>query len=168
MKFKNFIQEMEDNIIVDPLSVIKKSLAEMSPEELDDFGVWLIDELFDNIEEEDELDYDSIIELIQDLTSEDLEYIVHMLDYDEYDDDNNFDVSEAKFKAKNRNKKKTKRFQKSKAQFRAGKAKRKKANRANKADRKKYYRANKNKIKKYSKSYNKAVKSGKHNKKIRR
>jgi hypothetical protein len=176
MKFKNFLTEIESedaNDIVDSLSIIKKELAQMDQEELTDFGDWLVDEIADTEDDYDDDLYtlDSIMEIINQLTSEDLQYVVYMLgdvDDDEDEVDHYDSVEEAKFKAKNRNRKKNKKFSLSKAQFRAGKAARAKKNRQTRGARKKNYRKNKVKLKKYNKSYNKAVKSGQHIKKIRR
>jgi len=144
MKFKQFVTEIEaenENDIIDSLSVIKKELAQYTPEELIDFGYWLHDELFDDNDEEEfvYLDYDGIIELISELTSEDLEYVVYMMDSDSEEGSDEIDhyantdsVEEGvKFKAKNRNKIKTKRFTVSKAQFRAGKHLEKEARKTN-------------------------------------
>lgn len=179
MKFKKFIVE-EENDITNALSLISKELALYTSEELKDFGEWLEDEIgLDSDEEEFEnYNFDTIIEIISNLNSEDLDYIQYMMkdadaddeNYDHYasvDDSVDEGVS-VKFKAKDRNKKKNKKFTLSKAKFRAGKANRKKDNRKNKAKKKKAYRKNKVKLKKYNKSYNAAVKSGKHNKKVRR
>ena len=187
MKFKVFLTELEndDSDITDALTVIKNELALYSPEELEDFGEWLQDSLdidFDDDDDDDdeddsELDYNDIIEIISELDDDDLNYVMYMMEpaenNGEYDPSGNplSDIDEGvsrRFKAKNRNKSRTKRFTLSKAKFRAGKANRKKDNRKNKVKRKMYYRKNKIKIKKYDKSYSDAVKSGKHFKKIRR
>jgi len=184
MKFRQYLKEIEDESGYDlptALSDIQKRVAELEPEELIDFGEWLEDEMGDEYDEEEfgELnDYNSIIAVINEFDADDLQYILYMMDDDDDDDidvagidsdDDDIDESVSiKFKAKNRNRKKTKRFTLNKAQFRAQKANRKKANRENRADRKKNYRKNKVKLKKYDKSYNAAVKSGKHFKKIRR
>jgi len=195
MKFKQFLREEfeGDNetitkgieTIESPLSKIKTILSTMDSHELNEFGFWLYNEVFDddniedddddddNIEDDDDdddddddFDYDEIVELITSLDSEDLSYVLYMLEDDE--DDEEIDEVAVKFLAKNRNHKKNKKFTLSKAKFRAGKAARKKENRKNKIQRKKNYRRNKIKIKKYQKSYNAAVKSGKHIKKVRR
>ena len=151
-----------------------------------------------DVEEDGVLDnYNSIISVINQLDADDLDYILYMMqpastDLDpngvvepdgnidpdvEYDPNgeltynNGSEIGEGvaiKFKAKNFNKIKTKRFTLSKAKFRAQKAARKKDNRANRAARRQNYRKNKIKIKKYEKSYNAAIKAGKHFKKIRR
>jgi hypothetical protein len=177
MRFKNFLTEIEAedaNDIIDGLSIIKKELAQMDPEELEDFIDWLLDEMADEDDDvydnDDIYTLDNVMGLINQLSSEDLRYVVYMLgevdeedlDYDEVDES----IS-VRFTSKQKNRKKNKRFSLSKAQFRAGKAARAKKNRQNKSVRKKNYRKNKVKLKKYNKSYNKALKTG-HNKKIRR
>jgi len=206
MKFKNFLQEIKAlgaSEIVTSLSVIQRNLAEMTPEELDEFGEWLENELDPDdydIEIDGPLDnFNSIISVINDLDSEDLDYINYMMG-DANDDDSNVtdsdnngnDVSVAalqtnmepgdvaaaqgkvtevvsrKFKTKNFNKRKTKRFQLSKAEFRAKRAQRKRDNRKNRMEHKAYYRKNKIKLKKYNQSYRKAIKTGKTFAKIRR
>jgi len=177
MKFKNFLESIEmDSDIANSLATIKNELATFTPDELEEFGEWLNTEIYDDEENYDDIyDYDSIIELISSLDSEDLDYVAYMLTDDDIDIDDdiddNDDIDESikvRFSAKQRNKKKNKKFSLSKAKFRAGAAKRKKENRMNKISRKKAYRKNKVKLKKYNKSYNAAVKKGQHIKKIRR
>ena len=218
MKFKNYLNEIEDDSnvdIADPLSKIKIILSSMSDDELNEFGEWLEDNIDseekdmdidtlslddqDDLDDIDDIDNDAveefslndIIEIIQSLPSNDLEYVLYMLQdqVDQVDVDNavpdttinNESISAhleklfsgildeqvvARFKAANRNHAK-KRFQLSRSKLRAGKAKRKIDNIKNRAKRKAYYRKNKVKLKKYDKSYNNAVKSGQHKKKIR-
>jgi len=212
MRFKNYLNEIKDNSNVDindSMSKIKIILSSMSSDELNNFGDWLEDNIestekdmdidnidldIDDIDDNDEPgDYslDDIITMIQSLSSNDLDYILYMLQdvVDPVDVDNavpdttinneslkklenslrgilNEQVT-ARFKAANRNHAK-KRFQLTKSQFKAGKAKRKLNNIKNRAKRKMYYRKNKAKIKKYIKSYDNAVNKGQHIKKIRR
>lgn len=85
-------------------------------------------------------------------------------------DQEGFELDEAagRFTSKNYNRKKRKFMKKSVSVLNREKVKRKQANRQNKAKRKQYYRQNKPKIKRYGQQYRKAVKAGKHKKKIRR
>lgn len=208
MKFKKYLSEMEDNITVPVLKQIQDIIGTMSDDTIYDFKDWLYNALDDDGDFDDDADFDGdndsdgdegididdksnhdediesvkaeLIELIGSLKSEDLNYILYMIQDEDEDDDidthyvNNIDDNDvqermaARFKAGNRNKKKNLRFQKTKAEFRAGKAARKRDNRKNKAKNRAKYRKNKVRIKKYQKSYKDAVKSGKHFKKIRR
>jgi hypothetical protein len=81
------------------------------------------------------------------------------------------DLEEAvsrRMKAQNRNRKKRKFMQTSRAELRRTKQKRKIQARKSKQSRKRYYRANKNKIKNYQKSRADAIKKGTHKVKVRR
>jgi len=81
------------------------------------------------------------------------------------------DLEEAvsrRMKAQNRNRKKRKFMQTSRAELRRTKQKRKIQARKTKQSRKRYYRANKNKIKNYQKSRADAIKKGTHKVKVRR
>jgi len=214
MKFKMYLMEIEDNSNVDindSMSKIKIILSSMSSDELNSFGDWLEDNIeaeekdmdidsldldddpddIDDIDDPEEFSLDDVIAMIQSLSSNDLDYVLFMLqdDVDQVDVDNavpdttiNNESLErlenslhsildekvtARFKAANRNHAK-KRFQLTRSQLKAGKAKRKLNNIKNRAKKKAYYRKNKAKIKKYIKSYNNAVSHGQHIKKIRR
>lgn len=182
-KFKEFLTEssqevqLQESVKEDIISI----LSTMNDTEINDFGEFMYDEIFNMDEDEyvtaDDFTLEEIIEVLGTLDSDDLDYIYYMLtDEDEDEIDlsphtaNNANISEAMarvMKAKNRNKKKRKKFQSTKAEFRRGKAARKKEARMDKVQRKKHYRQNKMRIKKYQASYKSAVKSGKHIKKIR-
>lgn len=173
-KFKTFLTES------DVKSQIISEIDKLSDEELHEFGEWLYDQAFgeDDTEYEGSEDFDKeeVLDILESIEDEDLDYVLYMLEEEEFSEDDEDDEDDDELEervstrmiSKDRNKKKNKRFSLSKSKFRAGKSKRKKAARASKIDRKKYYRKNKARIKKYNKSYSKAVASGRHKKKIRR
>jgi len=145
-------------------------LNTMTPPEISEFGEFIYDSITDDyIEYEDEITKEEVIELLGELSSDELDYLLYMME--EEDATNTSEEMDEKvsrkMKASNRNKG-IKRFSKSRAEFRKEKAARKIENRKNKVQKKKYRLKNKVNIKKYAKSYSDAVKSGKHKKKIRR
>lgn len=164
-------RELLENDIIN-IKDIELILTQMSSDEINEFGEWLYSEIFEDEDFDEDFDIDEVMELLNNIPQEDLEYVYFMLQdivEDDIEDFDNGDVVEdiSRFTAKNMNKAK-KKFSLTKSQLRAQKAKRKKDNRKNKAARKANYRKNKVKIKRYNKAYNKAVKTGKHKKKIRR
>lgn len=181
MKFSTYIVEgVKENIIT--------ILNTMTDDEIQEFGEWLYDDFLGYADEEseeeieleeseDRITKEEIIELLGEFSMDELQFILDMLgdveeeeDSEDYHDHNNPNIEEGvsrRMAAKDRNLRRRKKFQNSKADMRRTKVARKKAARMEKASRKKYYRANKVKKKAYNKSYRAAVASGKHKKKIR-
>jgi len=103
MKFKDFINEMEgvaetDPNVESPLSKIKVILNTMNKYEINDFGEWLYDSIYDedyddldddDFDDENAFTLDEVIELVSSLDSEDLNYVYDVLknSYDLDDDD---------------------------------------------------------------------------------
>lgn len=176
MKFKQFLLEgsKEDIITI---------LSDMSEDDFKAFTDWLFNDFFGegdeidvDIESDEPITIEEITEILDDMSSEELDFILMVLsesddedeDEEESEDDEMSEAMGRIMKAANRNKKKRKKFTHSKAWLRRTKAKRKQQARMNRAERKKYYRANKVRASAYMKSYRSAVGSGKHFKKIRR
>lgn len=177
MKFKKFLLEgVRENIIVE--------LNEMSDAEIHEFGEWIYSEFYDMDEDDVEegasenITKEEIIELLGDMTQDDLEYIYHMASDEEDEEDevdshthDNENIEEGvarRMAAKNRNKKKRKFMSNSKADMRRTKVARKKNARQSRAKRKRDYRKNKVKKLAYAASRKKAIDSGKHKVKLRR
>lgn len=180
MKFKKFLLEgVRENIIIE--------LNEMSDSEIHEFGEWIYTEFYEMDEEEVEdgasenITKEEIIELLGDMTQEDLEYIYYMITDSDEDEDfedavdahthDNENIEEGvarRMAAKNRNKKKRKFMANSQATMRRTKVARKKEARASRAKRKRDYRKNKVKKKAYAASRSKAIDSGKHIVKLRK
>jgi len=126
MKFKKFINEMEgvseiDPNVESPLSKIKVILNTMNKYEINNFGEWLYDSIYDeDFDDLDDDDYDEdnaftldeVIELVSSLDSDDLNYVYNTLvnsyglddddiadagagNTEDYDDDNN--ITEKKY-----------------------------------------------------------------------
>lgn len=122
-------------------------------------------------------DYEDILELLEieeseiDLTDDEIEDIfddlVDMFN-DFYEDDDVNERVKGRFTAKNYNRKKRKFMSKSKARLNRERTKRKQDTRKSRSKRRQYYRKNRAKLKRYRAQYAKAVKSGRHKKKIRR
>jgi len=102
MKFTKFLNESAKSEIITLIS-------DLNSEELSEFGDWLLDtffedsiELSDDSEKSDEynseeLTLEEIIEMLDELELEDLEYILYMLDDDSEDRDHyNDDINEIK------------------------------------------------------------------------
>ena len=115
MKFKQFL-EMEgvpekDPSMVNALSDIKKILATMSEDEIDEFGEWLYNAMYDDGDEydgdEDEFDLAEVEEMINSLNSDDLNYVYDMLISDVDVDDTGIGhtegITEKKFFKKRKN-----------------------------------------------------------------
>ena len=101
MKFKTYLKEMEgvpeqDPNVVNALSDIKKIINTMSSDEINNFGSWLYDSIYDdgdeydNYEDDDydSFDLDEVIEMVISLDSDDIQYVRDVLvDANELDDD---------------------------------------------------------------------------------
>lgn len=207
MSFRKHLLELDPNLIVESngdetmdsqavLVMIKEILLTMSDDEIDEFGVFLAVEFFD--EDIEELDgengvyftYQAVLEMIDALGEESYEFILDLLlpeeidnddsEYIEYDMDDlygseadtvadSLDEGVSRVMKVNRaNKKKRKFFAKSAATLRKERAQRLKDNRLTKASRKAYQRVNKAKIKSYQKSRATFIKKGRHFTKVRR
>ena len=164
--FKKFLNE-DDEL----LNQILDMLLELSEDEIDDFGYFLYTEFFEDDptddEEDEPFDLNDVIEMIKVLGPDMYEYIIDMLEEDEIEDEIEEAVSRM-MKSKNMNRKKRKFMRLSKAALRRTKAIRKRKARKTMSKRKRYYRANKVKIASYQKSRAKAIKKGKHFKKLRK
>lgn len=167
---------------------IENILDNMSEDEIDELGAFLSVEFFDITEDEIEDEYFDkkvVINMIKELGEDSYEFILDLLlpeDFEssaDYTDDGNYEEETEKdlgleegvsriMKAKNRNLKKRKFFQKSAATLRKERADRLKKNRINRAARKGYQRINKAKLQSYQKSRARFMKKGKHFAKIRR
>lgn len=152
------------------LDMINKELSEMDEDEIEEFGYVLYYEFFDD-EETDADDYSDftladVQLMIDELGEEMYEEILDLLD--ELDDEELDEAVSRRMKSQNRNRKKRKFMQTSRAELRRTKQKRKIQARKTKQARKRYYRANKNKIKNYQKSRAEAIKKGTHKVKVRR
>ena len=167
---------------------IENILNNLSEDEIDEFGAFLSVEFFDITEDEIEDEYFDkkvVLNMIKELGEESYGFILDLLlpeDFEssaDYVDDGNYEEETEEdlgleegvsrvMKAKNRNLKKRKFFQKSAATLRKERATRMKKNRINRAARKGYQRVNKAKIASYQKSRAKFMKKGKHFAKIRR
>jgi len=174
--FKAFLLE-HTNV----LNQINDIIAELSDEELNEFGDYLFDEYFedetDNTEESDmdsedefeEFDIAEIKDMLNLLEPELLQYVLDDLQYLDNDSEDYVHEGVSRvFKKSNANKKKRSFMANTKSDLRKSKALRKRANRTNKASRKRYYRANKQKIKTYQKGRADAIKKGTHHVKLRR
>ena len=167
---------------------IENILNNLSEDEIDEFGAFLSVEFFDITEDEIEDEYFDkkvVLNMIKELGEESYGFILDLLlpeDFEssaDYTDDGNYEEETEEdlgleegvsrvMKAKNRNLKQRKFFQKSAATLRKERADRMKKNRINRAARKGYQRVNKAKIASYQKSRAKFMKKGKHFAKIRR
>lgn len=174
-KFKNFndfIAEEEDSDFLqfdEVQFLVYQKLEELTEEELDELGYYIYTEYYEDCEDADDLtfgreDIDCMIAELGEYSEDLFDDLYEML-FEE--DPETFDITEAvgrRFLAKNRKRKKNRRFKNGKtvAQKRREKILNKVKNRKNRAQRKRYYRKNKQKIASYMKSYSQAVKSGKH------
>lgn len=167
---------------------IENTLDNMSEDEIDELGAFLSVEFFDITEDEIEDEYFDkkvVLNMIKELGEDSYEFILDLLlpeDFEssaDYTDDGNYEEETEEdlgldegvsrvMKAKNRNLKKRKFFQKSAATLRKERADRMKKNRINRAARKGYQRINKEKLASYQKSRAKFMKKGKHFAKIRK
>ena len=174
-KFKNFndfIAEEEDSDFLqfdEVQFLVYQKLEELTEDELDELGYYIYTEYYDDVEDADDLSFgrEDIDCMISELGeySEDLFDDLFEILFEE--DPESFDFTEAvggRFLAKNRQKRKNRRFKNRKtvAQKRREKILNKVKNRKNRAQRRRYYRKNKQKIASYLKSYNQEVKSGRH------
>lgn len=176
--FKEFLSESSEGCEYDEETTdlkmqIEIELSELSDEELDEFGSVLHGEFFDEDDFEDDVYTREDIEvMIAELGEEFFEDILDMLEEIEIEDEEmDEEMDEAvsrRMKSQNRNRKKRKFMQTSRAELRRTKQKRKIQARKTKQARKRYYRANKNKIKNYQKSRAEAIKKGTHKVKVRR
>ena len=102
MKFKEFLLAEEE--VRNLSKEIKIIISQLSAEDLNDFGIWLYDEIFDEdgdgvddegysvYDMEDTFDTEEIYEIIDNLDPEDLEYVLYMLEEPgEEDDEEDFD-----------------------------------------------------------------------------
>lgn len=172
-KFKNFndfIAEEEDSDFLqfdEVQFLVYQKLEELTEDELDELGYYIYTEYYDDCEDADDLtfgreDIDCMIAELGEYSEDLFDDLYEML-FEE--DPETFDITEAvgrRFLAKNRKRKKNRRFKNGKtvAQKRREKILNKVKNRKTRAQRKRYYRKNKQKIASYMKSYNQAVKSG--------
>lgn len=167
---------------------IENILDSMPEDEIDELGAFLSVEFFDITEDEIEDEYFDkkvVINMIKELGEDSYEFILDLLlpeDFEssaDYTDDGNYEEETEEdlemtegvsriMKAKNRNLKKRKFFQKSAATLRKERADRLKKNRINRAARRGYQRINKEKLASYQKSRAKFMKKGKHFAKIRK
>lgn len=175
--FKEFLSESSecceyDEETTDLKMQIEIELSELSDEELDEFGSVLHGEFFDEDDgfEDDVYTREDIDVMIAELGEEFFEDILDMLEEieDEEMDEEMDEAVSRRMKSQNRNRKKRKFMQTSRAELRRTKQKRKIQARKTKQARKRYYRANKNKIKNYQKSRAEAIKKGTHKVKVRR
>ena len=179
----NLLVEGEEYVDMSPediLAEIKSILDEMDEDEIDELGAFLSVEFFDVPEddiEETYFDAENILEMIEELGEDMYEVILDLILPEDFtnsadlEDEEEAEVSEGVsrvMKAKRRNMKKRKFFQKSAATLRKERAARMKANRMNRASRKAYTRVNKAKLASYQKSRAKFMRKGKHFAKIRR
>ncbi len=175
MNFKKFLLEgVKESIIIE--------LNELTAAELQEFGEWLYVEFFEEGEyeegdgAEEPITKEEIIELLGEMSAEDLDYIYDMIaDTEESEEDSHTDDNKnieegisRRMKAKNRNKKKRKFMGISKADMRRTKVARKKEARKTKVKRHREYMATRVKKLAYSKSRNAAIKKGSHKVKLRR
>lgn len=167
-KYRMGMYESDDSSEI--LDMINKELSEMDEDEIEEFGYVLYYEFFDDEETEAD-DYSDftladVQMMIDELGEEMYEEILDLLD--ELDDEELDEAVSRRMKSQNRNRKKRKFMQTSRAELRRTKQKRKIQARKTKQARKRYYRANKNKIKNYQKSRAEAIKKGTHKVKVRR
>lgn len=170
--FKDFLKEEEENDFLqfdEVQFLVYQKLDELSEEELDELGYYIYTEYYDDVEDADDLSFgrEDIDCMISELGeySEDLFDDLFEILFEE--DPESFDITEAvgrRFLAKNRQKRKNRRFKNGKtvAQKRREKVLNKVKNRKTRAQRKRYYRKNKQKIASYMKTYSQAVKTGRH------
>lgn len=171
--FKEFLSEINEGCECDEETTelkmqIEIELSELSDEELDEFGSVLHGEFFDEDDDfgDDVYTREDIDVMIAELGEEFFEDILDMLE--EIEDEELDEAVSRRMKSQNRNRKKRKFMQTSRAELRRTKQKRKIQARKTKQARKRYYRANKNKIKNYQKSRAEAIKKGTHKVKVRR
>ena len=92
MKFTKFLNEQAEEVLLyeGVKDAIIVQLNDMSKGDLRDFGEWLFNEFFGNDEEyfenEDSTEIEDLIELLGDMSNDDLEYIMHMIIDDDEDD----------------------------------------------------------------------------------
>lgn len=170
--------ELKDylEILVDEYEENVEDLEEI---EDDDSRQYLIDQIIycSLLLIEEGYDQVDILELLEieeseiDLTDEEIDDIFDdLIDMFNsfYEDDDINERLKGRFTAKNYNRKKRKFMSKSKARLNRERTKRKQDTRKSRSKRRQYYRKNKAKLKRYRAQYAKAVKSGRHKKKIRR
>ena len=197
MNFREYLMQLDPKLLIEGteemdagalLLEIRNLLEGMTEDEVDEFGAFLSIEFFETSEDDLEdvyFDVDNVLDMVEELGEESYSFILDLLlpedftasdeldfdDYDDYEDEEEAEVSEGVsrvMKAKRRNMKKRKFFQKSAATLRKERAVRMKANRMNRASRKAYTRVNKAKLAYYKKSRAKFMRKGKHFAKIRR
>jgi len=169
LEFKKFVEVTEQKE-----RLIAEILAQLSEDEIDEFGEVLYTEFFSSDSESEESeDYffglEDVQQMVSSLGAGMLDDILDLLDEDDELPEEDLDESFSRVMKKSRMNRKTRKFMtKSKAELRKTKAQRKRSNRENKAKRKRTYRANKTKIKAYQKSRSAAIKKGTHKVKLRR
>ena len=176
MKFKHFLESIPEDL----LNQINEILAEMSEEEINDFGFVLYYEFFEDEETEDD-NYDDftledVNEMIKELGPDFYDDVLDLLQDEDIDLDDETDLEDKdleegvtrKMLMKNYNRKNRKYMSLTKSKYRQQKQARKKAARVSRQARKRYYKANRMKIAAYQKSRRDAIKKGKHKVKIRK
>jgi len=160
MKFLQFVYQ-------DKLGDITHELEEMNSFEIDEFGSFLYNTFFDNIQdaEDDEgvFDLADVQAMIEALGPMLYDFILELLESTEELEES---VSRS-LKRSNINRKKRTFMSNTKADLRKTQVERRKKNRLSRVDRKRYYMVNKKNIQSYQKSRNAAIKSGQHKVKIR-
>lgn len=168
MSFKDFLKESSDN-----LDKLYTTIAELSEEEIDELGEYIVNNFLDDLDTDDDEGYDiiDVREMIAGLNAATIEIILDMLEYDT-DEDTDDDLQEADvsriMKSGNMNRKRRKYMGSSHADLNRTRAKRRQEARKSKVARKRYYKVNKTKIANYQKSRRDAIKKGKHNVKLRK
>jgi len=169
------IEDLDDLLSVYFFTTIDdlyNEIRTLDVDELDEFGVYLNTNFFDDANPDDDDLYDfEDVKVMVDIIVKDKNLIGILMDLVTNGVDFEEDVNEGVSRIltnKKMNKKKRKFMTKSAAQLRREKSARTRDNRAKKSKKKRYYTANKTKIKSYQKSRKGAIDKGKHKVKKRR
>lgn len=90
--FKRFVEDFDIELTTKTSEIIQ-IVDQMDSDELEDFGQWLYAEIYD--EDSEEFTKEEVIEMVNELDSESLDYVLYMLSND-FEDDEDFEADDVK------------------------------------------------------------------------